>query len=133
MTFPRSLPTFSLRSQRIVFKLLLAVTIVIAICTSQVFAETNRVQPLDITCLGSAYDLDLPAGPNVGFNPNNVSMQHLCAQRRYGGGPAGQNIGGHCVFGANKATRQVGFDIGGVVLDEGVNPVLANPRVMQGW
>ena len=46
----------------------------------------------NITCLGEAYDLELPL--QEGWNPNTVSVQKLCAKTKYGGGPPGRNIGG---------------------------------------
>jgi len=49
----------------------------------------------NITCLGSSYDLQLPIRSD-GFNPNELTMQQLCAKTVYGGAPLGQNLGGWC-------------------------------------
>ncbi len=49
----------------------------------------------NITCLGSSYDLQLPIRSD-GFNPNEITVQQLCAKTVYGGAPQGQNLGGWC-------------------------------------
>lgn len=49
----------------------------------------------NITCLGSSYALQLPIRSD-GTNPNDFTMQQLCAKTAYGGAPAGQNLGGWC-------------------------------------
>lgn len=49
----------------------------------------------NITCLGSSYDLRLPPGVN-GTDPNELTMQQLCAKTIYGGAPAGRHLGGWC-------------------------------------
>lgn len=49
----------------------------------------------NITCLGSSYDLELPVRSD-GVDPNNFTMQQLCAKTIYGGAPAGQHLGGWC-------------------------------------
>ena len=55
--------------------------------------QTTNADPTNnIMRVGDKYDLDLPI--RAGFNPNNVSMQQLCAETQFGGGPPGQHIGG---------------------------------------
>ncbi len=49
----------------------------------------------NITCLGSSYDLQLPVRRN-GVDPNQFTMQQLCAKTTYGGAPNGQHLGGWC-------------------------------------
>ena len=49
----------------------------------------------NITCLGSSYDLQLPVRED-GVDPNNFTMQQLCAKTIYGGAPPGQHLGGWC-------------------------------------
>lgn len=49
----------------------------------------------NITCLGSKYDLQLPPGVNE-TDPNELTMQQLCAKTVYGGAPAGRHLGGWC-------------------------------------
>ncbi len=75
----------------------------------------------NISCVGQSYDLKLPL--QAGWNPNNVSVQHLCAKTKHGGGPGEQNIGGWC-------------DHGEVVFDyqdsAQVNRQLSIPRVQLG-
>lgn len=48
-----------------------------------------------ITCLGSHYDLQLPLRSD-GSDPNELTMQELCAKTIYGGAPAGDHLGGWC-------------------------------------
>ena len=80
-------------------------------------AEANPVG--GITCLGRPYDLRLPIQPG-GFDPNSVSLQHLCAKPQYGGGAQYQHVGGFCVQRPNNDptrgngvlnTGIVGFDL----------------------
>ena len=54
----------------------------------------------NITCLGNAYDLQLPVRMD-GIDPNTFIMQQLCAKTVYGGAPAGQHLGGWCARGLN--------------------------------
>ena len=78
-------------------------------------AEAN---PLGgITCLGRPYDLRLPLQP--GFDPNSLSVQHLCAKPQYGGGAEYQHLGGFCLqppnsdpnLGRGVNTGIVAFDL----------------------
>lgn len=78
----------------------------------------------NITCLGTNYDLTLPIID--GFNPNEVSMQRLCAKPQYDGGLPGQHLGGRCSFGAQKT---VVFDLSE---EAQVSTALQNPRTMLG-
>lgn len=92
-------------------------------------SQTDNLSPanadptLNISCIGDRYDSELPI--SAGFNPNEVSMQQLCAKTEFNGGQPGQHIGGWCNW--SRHHSQVVFDLG--VAAE-INPVLANPRVM---
>ena len=48
----------------------------------------------NITCLGSSYALQLPSLD--GNDPNELTMQQLCAKTIYGGAPDGRHFGGWC-------------------------------------
>ena len=55
-------------------------------------ARANPVR--NVTCLGDSLDLELPM---IGsFNPNQVTMQKLCAKPQYNGGARGQHAGAYC-------------------------------------
>lgn len=58
-----------------------------ALCVPQVSAVAIQKNVFAMTCVGDSYDLALPAGPDVAFNPNHVTMQQLCAAPDVGGGP----------------------------------------------
>ena len=58
----------------------------------------------NITCLGSSYALQLPIRRD-GINPNDFTMQQLCAKTEYGGAPAGQHLGGWCSKGLRMAEK----------------------------
>lgn len=47
----------------------------------------------NITCLRSSYDLELSVRSD-GLDPNQFTMQQLCAKTIYGGDPSGQHLGG---------------------------------------
>lgn len=47
----------------------------------------------NITCHGSSYDLELPVRSD-GVDPDQFTMQQLCAKMIYGGAPSGQHLGG---------------------------------------
>lgn len=83
----------------------------------------------NITCLGDRYALGLPVVD--GFNPNEVSMQKLCAKPQYNGGLPGEHLGGWCLqtTPAPMLTGQVVFDTSAGAR---VNAVLQNPRTMLG-
>ena len=98
--------------------------------------DPAEADPLgNITCLGDSYPLDLPVQGN--FNPNEVSMQILCAKPQYNGGRPGQHAGGFCMYPAANTSRRgdpltpnngaVGFDTSDGAQ---VNTILANPRVL---
>ncbi len=85
-------------------------------CAFGICARSTEVSSLDkrnlpadprrnITCLGSSYDLQLPIRRD-GINPNELTMQQLCAKTEYGGAPAGQHLGGWC----SKALRMASKD-----------------------
>lgn len=75
----------------------------------------------NITCLGDRYAIDLPI--IAGFNPNEVTMQQLCAKPQYNGGNPGEHVGGWCGLGAVKFDQRPAAE---------VNVELSNPRVLLG-
>ncbi|KAL9032805.1 MAG: hypothetical protein Q9180_006298, partial [Flavoplaca navasiana] len=84
----------------------------------------------NITCVGNSYDLELPV---IGdFNPNELTMQQLCAKPQYGGGLPGQHVGGWCEHWLleegpfSRPPLNMAFDVSPAAM---VNPLLANPRV----
>ncbi|MCJ1273116.1 hypothetical protein MMC21_000905 [Puttea exsequens] len=82
----------------------------------------------NITCIGDSYPLLLPVVGN--FNPNQVTMQQLCAKPQYNGGQRGQHIGGWCATPPSHGFPGiVSFDSS---TEAQVNKVLANKRVMAG-
>lgn len=81
----------------------------------------------NITCVGTTPDLQLPIFEN-GFDPNQATMQELCAKPQYGGGLPGQHAGGYCF------DRPQYLPIGEVAFDTGpsahTSAILQNPRFM---
>ena len=89
----------------------------------------------NITCVGQFPDLKLPILED-GFDPNQASMQQLCAKTRYGGGEPGHQVGGYCwarpgTFSYhttdNDTTGDVGFDL---TPPAQASTVLQNPRFL---
>ena len=80
----------------------------------------------NITCLGNNPDLQLPI--LNGFDPNQVTMQKLCAKPQYNGGPPGEHAGGYCI------DPPYTYHIGEVAFDMSpaaqANDQLQNPRVL---
>lgn len=108
----------------------LAVTVVFAASIIVIVSAVANIVDTDaITYLGDSYDLALPAGSHTGFNPNEVSMQQLCAQSPYGE-RSRQHIGGFCSLGGSEALRRFAFSISP---QSHVHPLLSNPRIMFGW
>jgi len=97
--------------------------------------DIAAAQPSDpqgnIACLGEKYAIDLPV--LRGFNPNQVTMQQLCAKTQYNGGQPGQHAGGWCapVFSSyyRGVRRRVVFDQSAAAQ---TNPELSHPRVLLG-
>ena len=50
----------------------------------------------NITCIGSAYGMDLPIIESSHFNPNGHTMQALCAKPQYGGSGPLNHAGAYC-------------------------------------
>lgn len=75
----------------------------------------------NISCVGGHYALTLPEQQD--WNPNERTMQQICAKPQYNGGPPGQHVGGWC-------------DHGEVVFDDSpeaqINTQLASPRILLG-
>ena len=128
----RCLPTDMAHKMSSVLLFLLTVNLATVLSVSKplsprMFADPG-VDPVilagwhNISCVGQNYDLSLPL--HVGWNPNNVSMQHLCAKTKYGGGPEDQNIGGWCDH------NEVVFDYKHIAQLN--NPKLSVPRVQLG-
>ena len=80
----------------------------------------------NITCLGDKPDLQLPVFH--GFDPNQVTMQKLCAKPQYNGGRRGEHAGGYCI---DRPYRhhlgEVAFDMSP---DAQANEHLQNPRFL---
>lgn len=85
-----------------------------------------------IKCVGDRYDGELPA--DEFFNPNEVSMQKLCAKPQYGGGSPGTHIGGWCswtvIREAGRRTRTMWIKRFDLSYEAHVHDALAQPRVM---
>ncbi len=88
----------------------------------------------NISCVGRFPDLKLPL-LNDGFDPNNASMQQLCAKTQYGGS-AKHHAGGYCwarpgTFSYHSAdndtTGDVGFDMSPIAQ---ASTQLQNPRFL---
>ena len=75
----------------------------------------------NITCVGDHYNLQLPV--QEGWDPNEKSMQQLCAKPQYDGGLEGQHVGGWCNH------NEIMFDDSP---DAKISTQLANPRVLLG-
>jgi len=86
--------------------IMLAYLLVVLFYVLGVYARSKEFSSIDkrtlygdprrnITCLGSSYDLQLPIRSD-GTNPNEYTMQQLCAKTIYGGAPPGQHLGGWC-------------------------------------
>ena len=75
----------------------------------------------NISCVGNRYALELPL--QDGWDPNERTLQELCAKPQYFGGPPGQHVGGWCNH------NEVVFDDSPGAQ---INPELANPRVLLG-
>ena len=71
----------------------------------------------NITCLGSSYEVQLPLRSD-GTNPNELTMQQLCAKSVYGGAPEGWNLGGWCSKGLRYSVKRL---FGEPVYDENQN------------
>ena len=87
----------------------------------------ERANPLrNITCLGDSLDLRLPMLGD--FDPNQVSVQKICAKTQYNGGEPDQHAGGYCSeppFG--RYSGDIAFDQNGPAK---ANSLLQNPRVL---
>ena len=82
----------------------------------------------NVTCFGESYDLKLPSWD--GLNPNELSMQELCAKTQYGGAPPGQNIGAYCYYlNSTDPCPRIMFD---PTPEAQANIHFANPRVLLG-
>ena len=85
-----------------------------------------------IKCVGDRYDGELPA--DEFFNPNEVSMQKLCAKPQYGGGSPGTHIGGWCSWTVirepGRRRRTVWIKRFDLSYEAHVHDELAQPRVM---
>ena len=85
-----------------------------------------------IKCVGDRYDGELPA--DEFFNPNEVSMQKLCAKPQYGGGSPGTHIGGWCSWTTirepGQPRRTVWIKRFDLSYGAHVHDSLAQPRVM---
>ncbi|KAL8999824.1 MAG: hypothetical protein Q9169_001364 [Polycauliona sp. 2 TL-2023] len=108
-----------------------------AVCTASIrAAAAENFDPAladprgNITCVGNSYDLELPV---IGaFNPNELTMQQICAKPQYGGGLPGQHVGGWCehwllAYRPSRPPLHMAFDISPAAM---VNPILACPRVL---
>lgn len=80
-----------------------------------VFARTKTERALNersfhgdprrnITCLGKHYDLQLPLRRD-GHDPNELTMQQLCAKTEYGGAPNGSHFGEWCSRGLQSISK----------------------------
>lgn len=79
----------------------------------------------NITCLGTSYELRLPTWD--GFNPNEYTMQQLCAKPQYGGNPPGRNLGAYCYYNSVESI------VGGASSSNGVggnDDNLPSPHIM---
>ena len=85
----------------------------------------------NLTCLGDHYAIGLPVQED--FDPNQSTMQQLCAKTQYNGGPPGQHVGAWCssVFSSYHRAyqRRVVFDSSPSAQ---INAELANPRILLG-
>ena len=79
----------------------------------------------NISCLGTSYDLQLPSSP--GFDPNEVTMQRLCAKPQFNGGKPYQHLGGWCNWYPTRS--KVVFDLSAAAQ---IHPFYANPRILLG-
>ena len=57
--------------------------------------DPSKADPyMNITCLGDKFPFLLPVEP--GFDPNQKSMQQICAKPQFNGGEPFQHLGGYC-------------------------------------
>ena len=85
------------------------------------FDPSNANTYHNLSCVGDRYTLELPL--QQGWNPNERTMQQLCAKPQYYGGPPGQHVGGWCHH------NEVVFDGSA---DAQISTELANPRILLG-
>ena len=90
------------------------------------FDPTQANPVRNVTCIGDSLDLQIPM--IGGFNPNQVTLQKLCAKPQYNGGARGQHAGAYCYEPPFEPfTGDIAFDISP---DAEASTQLQNPRVL---